>query len=111
MLTEGKQSFRVPRRLSPCEKKEQVCMPRISQFHGIIIAMYYNDHDPPHFHAEYGEHTASIDIRHQLVLEGSLPNAALRLVIQWARLHQPELDTNWLLARGRKPLQPIAPLP
>lgn len=93
-------------------RRRSTCLCRASRSSmGSLTAMYYNDHDPPHFRAEYGEHTANIDIRRQFVLEGSLPNAALRFVIQWARLHERELDTNWLSARRRKPLQTIAPLP
>lgn len=86
-------------------------MPRISDFRGIEIAMYYNDHQPPHFHASYGDDEAVIDIRTGNVLKGSLPNWALNLVKQWASLHQQELLDNWQLARDRKPLNKIAPLP
>jgi hypothetical protein len=48
-------------------------MPTISTFYGLLIRMYFNDHAPPHFHALYGEHQATIDIRELIVLEGSLP--------------------------------------
>lgn len=66
-------------------------MPRISEFYGIIIEMYWSDHHPPHFHAKYGEHRAEIDIRTLGVLRGRLPPKALSLVIEWAALHQQQL--------------------
>lgn len=86
-------------------------MPRISDFRGIEISMYYNDHQPPHFHASHGGNEAVIDIRTLNVFKGSLPTWALILVKQWAALHQQELLDNWQLARDRKPLHKIAPLP
>lgn len=85
-------------------------MPRISTFYGIVIAMYYRDHAPPHFHAIYGEHEATIVIATLAVLSGSLPTRALRLVRDWARIHGGELDSNWQKARDRMPLDTIEPL-
>ena len=85
-------------------------MPEISRFLGIIIRMFYNDHAPPHFHAEYGEHEALIEIESLAVYAGSLPNRAIALVREWAALHRDELRQDWLLARtGRLP-SAIAPL-
>jgi len=57
-------------------------MPRVSAFFGIIISMYYNDHAPPHFHAEYGEHEALYVIDTFAVLRGNLPRRAHALVIE-----------------------------
>jgi hypothetical protein len=54
-------------------------MPRISEFYGIIIAMYYSDHAPPHFHAIYAEHEALIDLNTLDILQGSVPRRALAL--------------------------------
>ncbi len=85
-------------------------MPRISTFYGIVIAMYYRDHAPPHFHAIYGEHEATIVIGELDVLSGYLPTRALRLVFEWAELHSGELAANWQKARDREPLDTIAPL-
>ena len=87
-------------------------MPRISYFYGIQIAMYWNERDHPvaHFHAEYGEHLASIAIDGSL-LGGTLPPRALRMVREWGRLHHDELLANWERARQREPLDPIDPLP
>lgn len=85
-------------------------MPRISTFFGIVIWMYYNDHQPPHFHATYGDQEALILIGSGDVYEGNLSRRALRLVQEWEELHRAELAANWELARNAQPLQPIAPL-
>lgn len=85
-------------------------MPRISQFFGIIIAMYYNDHAPPHFHARYGEHEALLSIESLDVIEGEVPGRALAMVLEWASLHRSELRTNWERARRGLPLEAIEPL-
>jgi hypothetical protein len=85
-------------------------MPRISEFYGIIIEMYWSDHNPPHFHAKYAEHRAEIDIRTLGVLRGRLPAKAIGLVTEWAALHQDELLTQWERARNHQSLEKIEPL-
>ena len=85
-------------------------MPAISRFFGIVIAMYYNDHAPPHFHARYGEYEATFSIDTLAVLEGSLPRRAGALVLEWASQHREELVRDWELARQALPLQAIPPL-
>lgn len=85
-------------------------MPRISQFYGITIAMYYNDHAPPHFHAKYGGNEALIAFLDLEVSEGQLPKRALRHVLEWAEQHQQELLANWERARNGEMLAPIDPL-
>jgi hypothetical protein len=85
-------------------------VPEVSRFFGIIIALYYNDHAPPHFHAKYGRDEASIRIETGEVLEGSLSKRALRLVEEWRTQHQNELMDDWNLARARRPLNRIDPL-
>lgn len=85
-------------------------MPTISRFFGITIRMYFNDHEPPHFHAAYGEHGAEYSIDQLEVLEGGLPRRAHALVLEWAVEHRPELRQNWQLAREHKPLNQILPL-
>lgn len=85
-------------------------MPAISRFFGIVIAMYFDDHNPPHFHARYQEHEATVSIESLAVLEGSLPARALRLVLGWAALHQAELARNWERARRGVLLEAISPL-
>jgi len=85
-------------------------MPRVSEFFGVIIAMYFNDHNPPHFHAEYAGDEASFSIGTLEILEGELPRRARALVVEWASLHRRELLANWERARQELPLQAIEPL-
>jgi hypothetical protein len=68
---------------------QAVCppMPEISRFFGIVIKMFSDDHNPPHFHAEYGNDRALVDIRSLFVIDGRLPLRATGLVIEWAALH------------------------
>lgn len=86
-------------------------MPTISAFYGIVIAMFYNDHDPPHFHARYAESHARVAVATGEILDGDLPQRAVRLVREWSELHRDELETNWHRARELQPLNPIEPLP
>ena len=85
-------------------------MPEISRFYGIIIAMFYGDHSPAHFHARYGKSKVAIRIQDFRILEGELPPRALGLVIEWAALHQQELIRNWELTQRNQPPQRIEPL-
>jgi hypothetical protein len=85
-------------------------MPRISEFFGIVIYMYFDDHAPPHFHAQYAEHEGLITIDGLRVLAGSLPPRVLGLVVEWAAQHLDELSTNWERARNELPLNRIPPL-
>ena len=85
-------------------------MPQISRFFGIVIAMYYNDLAPPHFHARYAEHEATFSIDTLVLLEGSLPRRATALVLEWAAQHRDELANDWELARQVQPLKAIPPL-
>lgn len=86
-------------------------MPRISAFYGIVIAVYFREHGLPHFHAKYAGQEASVAIETLEVLAGSLPDRALRLVREWAALHQEQLEENWRRAREDEPLDAIPPLP
>jgi len=70
-------------------------MPEISRFLGIVIYMYFNEHNPPHFHAQYNEYQASISIKNFGVLEGKLPSKVFSLVVEWATERQEELMENW----------------
>lgn len=85
-------------------------MPEISRFFGIVIAMFYGDHEPPHFHARYGEDQAMVGLDTLSVLEGRLPPRALGMVMEWATAHRTELMADWELARQQAPLRKIAPL-
>lgn len=70
-------------------------MPEISRFLGIVIYMYFNEHNPPHFHVEYNEYNAAISIQTLGVIKGKLPSKVLSLVVEWAQDHQGELLENW----------------
>jgi len=85
-------------------------MPEISRFFGIVIAVYFNEHNPPHFHARYGNDKVEIDIESLSVLAGRLPPRAMGLVIEWASRHQAELMEDWKLARAQAELRKIEPL-
>jgi hypothetical protein len=85
-------------------------MPQISFFLGIIIRMFFNDHNPPHFHAVYAEYEGLIDINKLELIGGHLPPRVLGLVIEWTALHQKELIDNWDKARKQEPLVAVAPL-
>lgn len=87
--------------------QQAVDVPRISEFFGIVISMYYNDHAPPHFHARYAEHEAQLDIDSLAITGGSLPRRVLALVREWALIYRPELWADWEAARGGKPLSRI----
>lgn len=85
-------------------------MPEISLFYGIRVTMYYDDHNPPHFHVEYAGNKAIIDIINASVVRGALPNKQLKLVLAWCVLHQDELMQNWELSKQSLPLNRINPL-
>lgn len=85
-------------------------MPEISLFYGIRVTMYYDDHNPPHFHVEYAGNKAIIDILNASVMRGALPNKQLKLVLAWCVLHQDELMQNWKLSKQSLPLNRINPL-
>jgi Domain of unknown function (DUF4160) len=86
------------------------CVPTISRFYGISIAMFFGDHGPPHFHARHAQGSAKVRIDSLEVIESNLPRRQLRFVLAWAELHQDELHENWRRARAGETLQPIEPL-
>ena len=85
-------------------------MPELSRFYGIIIKMYFSDHNPPHFHAEYESYKAEYDIKTLDRLAGTLPKRAHALVLEWASLHKGELISNWEKAQVPAKLDKIEPL-
>lgn len=92
------------------EAAECAAMPELSRFFGIVIRMFWRENDAPHFHAQYGEYVASIDIDAGAVTTRRFPSQALRLVEDWRRLHVDELRENWLrMQRGEAPAR-IDPL-
>jgi hypothetical protein len=85
-------------------------MPTISIFFGIVIRLFFNEHAPPHFHAQYGEFKATINIQTLELIEGRLPRRAMELVLDWAELHQAELLEDWRLCQAHQPPLQIEPL-
>ena len=84
-------------------------MPTISMFYGIIIRMYYDDHNPPHFHAFYGDYKAIFNFEGELV-EGNLPKTKIKLITAWTLIHKDELLATWELAKNSEKLYDINPL-
>ena len=84
-------------------------MPEICRFLGIVIYMLYDDHDPPHFHAEYGEFKITVEIRTG-ILEGRFPRRALNALMEWYGIYADDLLENWQLAANHRPLKKIPPL-
>jgi hypothetical protein len=85
-------------------------MPTISSFYGISIRMFFNDHVPPHFHVEYAEFKATVDIVELTISSGKLPRRAQELVLDWAELHHNELLIDWQLCTIKQQPNPINPL-
>ncbi len=85
-------------------------MPTISVFYGIIVSMFYDDHAPPHFHAQYAEFKCIIDIQRLEMITGNLPRRALELILDWAELHQSELLSDWNLCQKNQIPHKIEPL-
>jgi phosphomannomutase len=85
-------------------------MPELSRFFGISIRMYFDDHNPPHFHAIFGGAEAEVGIDPVALLRGRFPRRALGMVMEWAAVHQRELLANWELVRNDQNPREIAPL-
>lgn len=85
-------------------------MPTISEFFGIVVRRYYDDHHPPHFHGYYGDSEAVILIETLAMAEGNLPRRARAMVLEWAADHHQELVDDWMFAAEHRPLNKIMPL-
>lgn len=85
-------------------------MPTICMFRGIKIYINWSEHQPPHFHAKYGNDKVSVAIRELEVMRGALPSKQQKMLIGWAALHQEELMENWKLAENKQDLFQIEPL-
>ncbi|MCK4543821.1 MAG: DUF4160 domain-containing protein [Spirochaetales bacterium] len=85
-------------------------MPLISQFFGIKIFMYWDEHSPPHFHAEYANMKALISIKEAVVIKGQLPARQLKLALAWCEIHEDELMENWKIAQKHGEIHRIEPL-
>lgn len=101
----------VPSALGTIERRDRGPVPTISRFYGIAIRMYFSDHAPPHFHAVYAEDEAVVMIETGAVIRGGLPERALRLVREWASIHEDELHANWALVQVPDAPLPVPPLP
>ena len=84
-------------------------MPIISEFFGIIVTLRFLDHNPPHFHAFYGDYKAIFNFDGE-ILEGTMPSSKKKLIIAWALIHKDELNANWQLAKNSEILYSINPL-
>lgn len=86
-------------------------MPELSRFFGIVIRMYFNNREPPHFRVQYGACRAAISLEGLEVISGELPACALALVHKWASVHYHELLRNWMTLRTKGTFTHIQPLP
>ncbi len=77
-------------------------MPEIARFYGIIIKLFFGDHPPPHFHAIYGEYNAIFNIETLEIIEGDLPNRAVKMILEWGLEHQKALLDIWNTQNFRK---------
>ncbi len=82
-------------------------MPLIATFGGILVYMYYNDHNPPHFHAQYGPEKALVEISSGEIIAGKLPAKIARLITTWALANNAPLRKNWERARAHRSLEKI----
>jgi hypothetical protein len=85
-------------------------MPIISEFYGITIRVFYDDHNPPHIHASYGEYEIIVGISPIAIIKGKVPNRVRSMVLEWIALHQQELMENWELSQSGKSPQKLEPL-
>lgn len=85
-------------------------MPEISRFFGIVVYMYFGEHNPPHFHVKYNDYRAQIDIETLEIIEGHLSPKVFSLVVKWASIHQKELRKNWLSILEKGTFMKINPL-
>lgn len=85
-------------------------MPEICRFYGIIIYIYFRDHQPPHFHAVYGDYEVLISIDDLAILAGQMPPRALGLVMEWANKHHQELNKVFEQAQQHQKPDRIEPL-
>ena len=85
-------------------------MPEISRFFGLIIRMFFNEHNPPHVHVEFQDSKAVFDLAGNVTRGGLKSRTAVRLVREWIDLHVEELREDWELARAGRELKEIVPL-
>jgi Domain of unknown function (DUF4160) len=98
---------RAPR---PIRRRYTAGVPIISIFFGIVVRMYYKEHEPAHFHAEHQGQDGKFDFSGKMIAGDIQSKTALRLVREWAVLHGAELEANWARMKAGQPLDKIAPL-
>lgn len=81
-------------------------MPEITRFLGIIITMYFDEHEPPHFHVRYNEYRGVVSIQELNVIAGYLPAKVRGLIQEWAEMHQKELLNMWTTKEFHK-IEPL----
>ncbi|MFO8027559.1 MAG: DUF4160 domain-containing protein [Opitutales bacterium] len=86
-------------------------MPEISRFFGIVIRMYFEDHNPPHVHVEYQGERAIFDFEGNILKGGFSSRTAVKLIREWIDLRADELRKDWELAQSGRALEKIDPLP
>ena len=84
-------------------------MAEITRFYGIIISMFGNEHNPPHFHIKYGNYRAVYTLKNGII-KGEIPVTVVRKVMEWVDIHKEELDRNWELLQNGKEINKIEPL-
>lgn len=85
-------------------------MPRICEFFGIVIYLYYDDHPPPHFHARYGEEEGVFDLETLGIIAGEVRPRVRALVVEWAALRREDIRRAWEQCRNHQPVDPVSPL-
>jgi hypothetical protein len=85
-------------------------MPVVSVFFGIVVTMFYNDHDPPHFHAEYQGQRGKFDLNGEIIVGSIRSKTALRLIREWTLLHRLDIEANWENTKLGRSLERIRPL-
>ena len=85
-------------------------MPELSRFYGVVVTMYADDHNPPHFHVEYNGRKALVSIGEGEFIKGSIPKKEARLVLAWYELHKDELESNWNKLKLNQGFDKIKPL-
>ena len=85
-------------------------MPEICRFFGIIIRMFFEDHEPSHIHVEYQGQKAVFDLRGNIIKGELNSRTAIKLVREWIDLRYNELQEDWKLAQAGKELKKISPL-
>jgi hypothetical protein len=85
-------------------------MPYVSLFFGIIIRMFYSEHNPPHFHAEYQGSEGIFDFEGNMIKGNINSNTVLKLIFEWANLHRVELEDNWINITKKTSINRIEPL-